>query len=55
VISHLKVVLFAWKTIQNRLPAKDNLVKREIIGEDTHLCSAGSEFFESVSHLLLKV
>jgi len=54
VISHLKVVLFAWKTIQNWLPTKDNLVKRGIIGADSRLCSAGSELFESVSPLFFK-
>jgi len=31
----LKVVLFAWRLFQDRLPTKDNLYRRNVLASDT--------------------
>ncbi|GAU16203.1 hypothetical protein TSUD_298350 [Trifolium subterraneum] len=37
----LKVSVAAWRLLRNRLPTKDNLVRRHIIPQGAHLCVAG--------------
>jgi len=47
----LKVVLFAWRPIRDRLPTKDNLIRRGILDSDDSLCVGGS--METSPHLFL--
>ena len=49
----LKVVLFAWRLLRNRLPTKDNLVRRRVLHYDANLCVGGCGFQESATHLFL--
>jgi hypothetical protein len=37
----LKISLFAWRLLHNRLPTKDNLVRRDIIPHESQLCVSG--------------
>jgi len=49
----LKVVLFAWRLFRDRLPTKDNLLRRGVIPLDSRLCVAGCNSVETSSHLFL--
>jgi len=49
----LKVVLFAWRLLRDRLPTKDNLLRRGVINHDSRTCVAGCDLVESSSHLFL--
>jgi len=49
----LKVVLFAWRLFWDRLPTKDNLLRRGVINHDSRTCVAGCDLVESSSHLFL--
>ena len=49
----LKVVLFAWRLFQDRLPTKDNLHRRGVLDRDSMLCVARCGSFESSQHLFL--
>jgi len=49
----LKVVVFAWRLFRDRLPTKDNLLRRGVINHDSRTCVAGCDFVESSSHLFL--
>jgi len=49
----LKVVVFAWRLFRDRLPTKDNLLRRGVITHDSRMCVAGCDFVESSSHLFL--
>ena len=49
----LKVVLFAWRLIRDRLPTKDNLLRRGVIHFDSRLCGAGCGTNETSYHLFL--
>ena len=49
----LKVVIFAWRLFRNRLPTKDNLLRRGILNNDNCLCVAGCDSLEIVNHLFL--
>ena len=49
----LKVVLFAWRLIRDRLPTKDNLLRRGVIHFDSRLCVAGCGTIETSYHLFL--
>ncbi|XP_024636145.1 uncharacterized protein [Medicago truncatula] len=50
----LKVVIFAWRLFRNRLPTKDNLLRRGILNNnDTCLCVAGCDSLETANHLFL--
>jgi hypothetical protein len=46
-----KVSVFAWQVMQNRIPTKDNLGKRRIIGRDELQCIGGCGNVESSDHL----
>ncbi|GKV00581.1 hypothetical protein SLEP1_g13249 [Rubroshorea leprosula] len=49
----LKVAAFAWKVMQNRIPTKDNLQKRGVLGsEEDQSCVLCGKEAESVNHLL---
>jgi hypothetical protein len=37
----LKVVIFVWQTIQNRIPSKENLFKPGILSNGTTNCEGG--------------
>jgi len=49
----LKVVVFVWRLFRDRLPTKDNLLRRGVINQDSRTCVAGCDFVESSSHLFL--
>ena len=43
----LKVVLFAWRLLRDRLPTKENLYHRGVLDKDSILCAAGCDLVES--------
>jgi len=47
----LKVSALVWRIMQNRIPTKDNLVKRGVLIESQKLCSFGCGKEENVSHV----
>ncbi|MCH81803.1 cysteine-rich receptor-like protein kinase [Trifolium medium] len=49
----LKVSIFAWRLLRDRLPTKTNLVSRGIITPKDHLCVSGCGDVESAQHLFL--
>jgi len=49
----LKVVLFAWRLFRDRLPTKDNLLRRGVINLDSRVCIAGCNSLETTTHLFL--
>jgi len=49
----LKVVLFAWRLLRDRLPTKENLYHRGVLDRDSILCAAGCDLVESSQHLFL--
>ncbi|GAU39054.1 hypothetical protein TSUD_396590 [Trifolium subterraneum] len=49
----LKVSVAAWRLLRNRLPTKDNLVRRHIISQGAHLCVDGCGAPETAKHLFL--
>lgn len=48
----LKIVFFAWHLFRDRLPTKDNLFRRGVIGADLRMCVFGYGSLETSSHLL---
>lgn len=50
----LKVSAFAWKMLQNRIPTKDNLIKRGVLTGDSITCAVCSHVEESVAHLFFE-
>jgi hypothetical protein len=49
----LKVSVLAWRLLRNRLPTRDNLVRRHIITPDSQLCVTGCGGVETTHHLFL--
>jgi hypothetical protein len=49
----LKVSIFAWRVLRNRLLTKDNLVARDIITHDAQLCVTGCGGIETTQHMFL--
>ena len=49
----LKVVLFAWRLFRDRLPTKNNLIRRGVITNEVCLCTAGCGSEETSDHLFL--
>ena len=49
----LKVSLFAWRLLRNRLLTKDNLVRRRVLHHDVNQCVGGCGFQETTIHLFL--
>jgi len=46
-----KVSLFAWRLFHNRLPTKNDLVRRHILHIDDNLCVGGCGSLEIADHL----
>jgi len=49
----LKVVLFVWCLFRDRLPTKDNLIRRCVIDHESRLCVGGCGYEETSSRLFL--
>jgi hypothetical protein len=49
----LKVSIFAWRLLRDRLPTKINLVSRGILAPDLQYCVTGCGGIESAQHLFL--
>lgn len=49
----LKIYVFAWGVLQNRLPTKDNFVRWGILQADDHFCIVCCGEMESINHLFL--
>ncbi|KAK2357456.1 hypothetical protein QL285_094722 [Trifolium repens] len=49
----LKVSIFAWRLLRDRLPTKTNLVNRGILSPNLHFCVSGCGGIESAQHLFL--
>ncbi|WJX74571.1 hypothetical protein P8452_58208 [Trifolium repens] len=49
----LKVSIFAWRLLRDRLPTKANLVSRGILAPNLHYCVAGCGSIETAQHLFL--
>jgi hypothetical protein len=47
----LKVSVFALHFVADRLPTRDNLLRRGIVNVDSQFCSLDCGFVESLSHL----
>jgi len=47
----LKVLLFAWRLLRNKLPTKVNLVRRRVLQHDDNKCIRGCDVVETVGHL----
>jgi hypothetical protein len=50
----LKVNLFVWRLFKNRLPTKDNLYRRNAIGESQLMCAALCGDIEDRDHLFFR-
>jgi hypothetical protein len=48
-----KVSLLAWRLLRNRLPTRDNLMRRGVIPPSDMLCVVGCDCTESATHLFL--
>ncbi|GAU35286.1 hypothetical protein TSUD_274880 [Trifolium subterraneum] len=49
----LKVSIFAWRLLQDKLPTKANSITRGILPKADHLCVSGCGAVESAQHLFL--
>jgi len=49
----LKYYSNLWRLFRDRLPTKDNLLRRGVINHDSQTCVAGCDLVESSSHLFL--
>ncbi|GAU51816.1 hypothetical protein TSUD_368710 [Trifolium subterraneum] len=49
----LKVSIFAWRLLRDRLPTKTNLVTRGILSPTAHFCVTGCGEAESAHHLFI--
>lgn len=49
----LKVSIFAWRLLRDRLPTKSNLLHRGIISADYYVCTTGYGHLETAHHLFL--
>lgn len=49
----LKVSLFVWRLLRNRLATRDNLVRQRVISDELIMCPAGCGFREEADHLFL--
>jgi len=50
----LKVFIFAWRILRNRVPTRDNLWKRRILVVNEQVCTANCDNNEDVHHLFVK-
>jgi len=51
-VMSLKVSLFAWKIINNRITTKDNLIRRGVTHSNS-LCVGGCGQEETINHLFM--
>jgi len=49
----LKVSLFVWRLLRNKLPTKDNLMRRRVLQITGSACVSGCGDTETASHLVL--
>jgi len=49
----LKVSLFVWRLLHDKVPTKVHLFKRHIISFEDQLCVSGCDQIESADHLFL--
>jgi hypothetical protein len=49
----LKVSVFAWRLLRDRLPTKSNLVIRGVVSPEASLCVSGCGVVETAQHLFL--
>ena len=49
----LKVSVFAWRLLRNRLPTKDNLFARGVIPHGNNTCVAGCGDIKAIQHLFI--
>jgi len=49
-----KVSLFVWRLLRNRLPTRDNLMRRNILHTTESLCVAGCKVLETARHIFLE-
>jgi len=49
----LKVSIFAWRLLRDRLPTKENLANRGIISLEARMCLGGCGHVEDLNHLFL--
>jgi hypothetical protein len=48
-----KISVFVWRLIRNRLPTKDNLVRRRVLSQEEAACVFGCGSPETANHLFL--
>ena len=48
-----KVSLFAWRLLQDRIPTRLNLVRRQVVQPNDNLCVGGCGFIETTDHLFI--
>ncbi|CAJ2666603.1 unnamed protein product [Trifolium pratense] len=52
-VAQVKVSMFAWHVLANRIPTRENLlIRRGILNFDAQQCVLGCGLSESLSHLL---
>jgi len=49
----LKVMVFAWRLFHNRLPTKDNLIRHNVLDNNSCMCVSGCGSQETANHLFL--
>jgi len=49
----LKVSIFAWRLLRNRLPTKGNLAARGVLSPKVTICALGCDHVETSEHLFL--
>ena len=49
----LKVVMFIWRLFCDRLPTKNNLIRHDILNNDSCLCDGRCGYLETLNHLFL--
>ena len=50
----LKVSVSVWRLLRNRLPTKDNLLRRRVLHHDDTICVGGCDSQETAVHFLLR-
>jgi len=49
----LKVFVFVWRLLRDRLPTKSNLISRSVISSQASSCVSGCDLEETAQHLFL--
>jgi len=50
----LKVSVFVWRLLRNRLPTKDNLIRKMVLHQDDNGCVGGCGSPETAIHFILR-